>query len=87
MVEVINVTDDTFQKEVIDSDVPVIVDFWVEGVGLYHLIAPKDLEGEYGGKIKVVKVSVDEAPVTFKMFEIQGPTVLTFCKGHVELRL
>lgn len=86
MAELADVTDANFQAEVLDSDTPVIVDFWAEWCAPCRQIAPiiKDLAGDYEGKVKVVKMNIDESPQTPGQFRIQSiPTVLAFQNGEV----
>ena len=78
------VTDATFQVEVVDSDTPVVVDFWAEWCGPCKAIAPivEELAGEYDGKVKFAKMDVDTNPGVPMQFGIRGiPTLIIFNGG------
>jgi thioredoxin 1 len=80
------VTDQDFEAEVINSPTPVLVDFWAEWCGPCRLIAPAvdQISAEYAGRLKVVKMNVDENPEIPIRFGIQGiPTLLLFKGGQV----
>lgn len=86
MSAVANVTDNTFEQEVLKSDLPVLVDFWAPWCGPCKDIAPviEDLSKEYEGRLKVVKINTDENPKTAAAYKIQGiPSLYVFKSGQV----
>jgi thioredoxin 1 len=87
MSNIIHLSDDTFQKEVIESNSPVLVDYWAEWCGPCKMIAPilDDLVSEYDGKLKIAKLNIDENPQTPSKFGIRGiPTLMIFKDGNPE---
>lgn len=80
-----HVTDTSFRKEVLQSKTPVLVDFWAVWCGPCQTIAPyiDKAAGEYAGKVKVVKLNVDESPVTARQYNVQSiPTFILFQDGQ-----
>lgn len=84
---IVYVTDDSFEEEILNSDQPVLVDYWAEWCGPCKMIAPilDEIADEYNGKLKVAKLNIDENPGTPPKYGIRGiPTLMLFKSGNVE---
>jgi len=84
---IVHTTDATFSQDVLKSDKPVLLDFWAEWCGPCKMIAPilDEIASEYGDRIKVAKINIDENPQTPPKFGIRGiPTLILFKNGTVE---
>ena len=82
----VNVTKENFEVEVVNSDIPVIIDFWAEWCVPCKMIDPvlAEISEEYKGKLKVAKVNVDEAGELASEYNIISiPTLMVFNKGEV----
>ena len=85
--QIVYVTDDNFEQEVLNSPNPVLVDYWAEWCGPCKMIAPilDEIAGEYTGKVKIAKLNIDDNPRTPPKYGIRGiPTLMLFKGGNVE---
>src|SRR5258708_39194996 len=82
----VKATDTSFEQEVLKSDTPVLVDFWAEGCGPCRMIGPslEDISKGMDGKLKEVKVNIDENPATPSRYNVRSiPTLLLFMNRQV----
>jgi len=81
------VTDENFEMEVLQSATPVLVDYWAEWCGPCKMIAPilDEIASEYGERLKVAKLNIDENQLTPPKYGIRGiPTLMLFKNGNIE---
>lgn len=87
MSHILHVTDDSFEKEVLQSSNAVLVDYWAEWCGPCKMIAPvlEEVASEYSGTLTVAKLNIDDNPNTPPKYGIRGiPTLMLFKGGNVE---
>ena len=85
--QIVHITDDTFEAEVLEAEQPVLVDYWAEWCGPCRMIAPilDDVAADYAGRVKICKLNVDENQATPPRYGIRGiPTLMLFRNGNVE---
>lgn len=85
--QIVHVSDETFQEEVLNSAQPVLIDYWAEWCGPCKMIAPvlEEIADDYSGKLKVAKLNIDDNPETPPKYGIRGiPTLMLFKNGNVE---
>ncbi|HVN37496.1 MAG TPA: thioredoxin domain-containing protein [Myxococcota bacterium] len=90
MAELPDVTDQSFRERVLQSDLPVLVDFWGDHCAACRQISPvlRDLAGEYDGRVRIFKMHAAENPASSARFGVRAmPTVLVFAGGEVVAQL
>ena len=84
---IVHISDESFDEEVLQSEKPVLIDYWAEWCGPCKMIAPAldEIAGEYSDRLKVVKLNIDDNPQTPPKYGIRGiPTLMVFKNGRVE---
>ena len=84
---IVHVTDESFEEDVLKAEDPVLVDYWAEWCGPCKAVAPilGEIAEEYAGRLKIAKLNIDENPSTPPKYGIRGiPTLMLFKEGNVE---
>ncbi len=85
--QIMAVSDDSFETDVMNAELPVLVDFWAEWCGPCKMIAPilDDIAKSYEGRLKVAKINIDDNAATPQKFGVRGiPTLMLFKNGELE---
>lgn len=85
--KIVHVSGESFAEEVLDADCPVLIDYWAEWCGPCKMIAPilDELAEEYGGRLKIAKLNIDDNMATAQKYGIRSiPTLMLFQNGNVE---
>lgn len=85
--KIVHISDESFEAEVLKASGPVLIDYWAEWCGPCKMIAPilDELAEEYGERVKIVKLNIDDNPETPPKYGIRGiPTLMLFKDGNVE---
>ena len=85
--DIVTVTDASFEQDVLKAEGPVLVDYWAPWCGPCKMVAPilEQLAGEYGDKLTIAKINIDDNPETPKKYGVRGiPTLTVFKNGNVE---